>query len=88
MGQSTRPRQQPHAVKALALLLAFLLVSAVGGVLAAGLLLPLAAGASAVSKDVTQLFEELPDDLKPGPLSEMSRVFSNDGTTLLATFYT
>ncbi|WP_068627629.1 transglycosylase domain-containing protein, partial [Oerskovia enterophila] len=88
MGQSTRPRQQPHAVKALALLLAFLLVSAVGGVLAAGLLLPLAAGASAVSKDVTQLFDDLPDDLQPGPLSEKSRVFANDGTTLLATFYT
>ncbi|MEK8227281.1 hypothetical protein NKG05_16115 [Oerskovia sp. M15] len=41
-----------------------------------------------MSEDVTQIFDELPDDLEPGPLSEKSRVYANDGTTLLATFYT
>jgi len=87
MGQSSRLRQQTSAVKAIALLVAFLLVSAVGGVLAAGLLLPLAAGAKTVTEDVTQMFDELPDELEPGPLAELSRVYANDGTTLLATFY-
>ncbi|KRD47146.1 hypothetical protein ASE27_01725 [Oerskovia sp. Root918] len=87
MASPARPRRQVNAYQLIALLLAFVLVSGVGGVLGAGLLIPIAAGASQLTDSTVQIFDELPDELEPGPLSEQSRVFANDGTTLLATFY-
>ncbi|RXR27040.1 penicillin-binding protein [Oerskovia turbata] len=87
MASPARPRRQVNAYQLIALLLAFVLVSGVGGVLGAGLLIPLAAGASQVTDSSAQIFEELPDELEPGPLAELSRVYAKDGTTLLATFY-
>ncbi|GAA1402826.1 transglycosylase domain-containing protein [Oerskovia paurometabola] len=87
MASPARPRRQVNAYQLIALLLAFVLVSGVGGVLGAGLLIPLAAGASQATDSSVQIFEELPDELEPGPLAEQSRVYANDGTTLLATFY-
>jgi membrane peptidoglycan carboxypeptidase len=89
MASSVRPRgRQINAYQLIALLLAFVLVSGVGGVLAAGLVVPLAAGANTATDSVVQVFDELPEDLEPGPLAELSRVYANDGTTQLATFYT
>ena len=74
------------ATQLVALLLAFLLVAGAGGVLAAGLVIPLAAGASTVTNEGVALFDDVPDDLKPGPLSQMSTVLAADGSRL-ATFY-
>jgi membrane peptidoglycan carboxypeptidase len=88
MASPARPRRQVNAYQLIALLLAFVLVSGVGGVLGAGLLIPVAAGASQLTDSTVEIFDELPDELEPGPLAELSRVYANDGTTLLATFYT
>ncbi|MCO7274573.1 MULTISPECIES: transglycosylase domain-containing protein [Cellulosimicrobium] len=89
MASPVRPRgRQINAYQLVALFLAFVLVSGVGGVLAAGLLVPLAAGANTATDTAVEVFDELPADLEPGPLSEQSRIYANDGTTRLATFYT
>ncbi|MBD5786145.1 transglycosylase domain-containing protein [Cellulosimicrobium terreum] len=77
-----------NAYQLIALLLAFVLVAGVGGVLAAGLFIPLAAGANTATDSALEVFDELPEDLEPGPLAELSRVYANDGKTELATFYT
>jgi membrane peptidoglycan carboxypeptidase len=74
------------ATQLVALLLAFLLTAGAGGVLAAGLAIPLAAGASTATNTTVELFEEVPDELTPGPLSQASFVYAADGS-LLATFY-
>lgn len=71
----------------MALLLTFVMLAGVGGVLTAGLVIPVAAGASAVAKGTTQAFYDLPTDLEPGALSQASYIYANDGTTLLATFF-
>ncbi len=54
--------------------------------LAAGLVIPLAAGANAVTEQSVALFDEVPDELKPGLLSQASSVYAADGSKL-ATFY-
>ncbi|MBE7699123.1 transglycosylase domain-containing protein [Oerskovia sp. Sa1BUA8] len=87
MASPARPRRQVNAYQLIALLLAFVLVSGVGGVLGAGLLIPVAAGASQLTDSSVQIFDELPDELEPGPLSEQSRVYAKDAVTQLATFY-
>jgi membrane peptidoglycan carboxypeptidase len=74
------------ATQLVALLLAFLLTAGAGGVLAAGLAIPLAAGASTATDSTVKLFEEVPDELTPGPMSQASFVYAADGS-LLATFY-
>jgi len=89
MASPVRSRgRQINAYQLVALLLAFVLVSGVGGVLAAGLVVPLAAGANTATDSVLEVFDELPADLEPGTLAEQSRVYANDGKTQLATFYT
>jgi membrane peptidoglycan carboxypeptidase len=75
------------ATQLVALLLAFVLAAGVGGVLTAGLVIPLAAGANSAANAGVELFEEVPDELTPGPLAEQSRIYASDGTTRLATFY-
>ncbi|RYV51290.1 penicillin-binding protein [Pengzhenrongella frigida] len=79
--------RQATAVQVLALLLAFLLIAGLGGVLAAGLLMPAVAGMSVVAGATTSVFSDLPTELKEQPLSQKSVVLANDGTTVLATFY-
>lgn len=83
---ATRSRHSVNVFQALALLLTFLLLAAVGGVLTAGLAIPLAAGTSALTKGTTQAFYDLPTDLEPGPLSQASYIYASDGT-LLAKFF-
>lgn len=83
---ATRSRHSVNVFQALALLVTFVLLAGVGGVLAAGLVIPVAAGASAITKGTTQAFNDLPTDLEPGPLSQASYIYASDGT-LLATFF-
>ena len=83
---STRSTRQVNVFQAVALLVTFLLLAGVGGVLTAGLVLPLAAGASTVTDESAEVFEALPDELVPGPLSQKSTIVDRDGK-LLATFY-
>ena len=83
---TTRSTRQVNVLQALALLVTFFLLAGVGGLLTAGLVLPLAAGASTATDDTTEVFESLPDELVPGPLSQKSTIVDRDGK-LLATFY-
>lgn len=68
--------------------MAFLLLSGAGGVLAAGLVVPLAAGANTAADGAVQVFDELPDDLEPGPLAQLSTIYYEDGQTQIARIYT
>ncbi len=82
-----RPRgRQVNALQALALLLAFVVMAAVGGLLTAGLVMPAVATTSTLTDTSVRLFDELPDELEQVPLSEKSVILAADGT-LLATFY-
>src|SRR5581483_4336009 len=62
------------------------LVSAVAGILVAGLLVPVVGGVGLLAKAGANTFENLPTDLKIPPLPQRSRVLAADGS-LLATFY-
>jgi membrane peptidoglycan carboxypeptidase len=75
-----------NAGQALALLLAFVLVAAVGGVLAAGLVLPGAAVANGITNMTTDAFDELPTELDEAALPQKSTILAADGT-VIATFY-
>jgi membrane peptidoglycan carboxypeptidase len=81
-----RPGRKVNVFQALALLLAFLLMAGVGGVLAAGLVMPAVATASAVTDTSVRMFDDLPSELEPQELSQQSRIWAADGS-LLATFF-
>lgn len=84
---SARPRgRQVNALQALALLLSFVLMAGLGGVLAAGLVMPAVATTSTLTDTSVRLFDDLPTELEEVPLSEKSTILAADGT-LLATFY-
>ncbi len=74
------------AVQALALLLSFCLVAGIGGVLAAGLVLPGVAVANGVTSMSVTAFDDLPSELEQNALPEKSEILAADGT-LLATFF-
>jgi len=74
------------AFQALALLLSFCLVAGIGGVLAAGLVLPGVAVANGITSMSVTAFDDLPSELEQKPLPEKSEILAADGT-LLATFY-
>jgi membrane peptidoglycan carboxypeptidase len=75
------------AAQLIGLLLAFVLTAGAGGVIAAGLVIPLAAGVDTTVDTGVEVFEEVPDELVPGPLSEQSQIYASDNKTKLATFY-
>lgn len=79
-------RRKVSATQALALLLSFCLVAGIGGVVAAGLVLPGVAVANGVTAMSVTAFDELPSELKELPLPEKSVILAADGT-LLATFF-
>src|SRR5690606_20260347 len=58
----------------------------VGGVLTAGLVMPAVATTSTVTEATVELFDDLPSELEPQPLSQQSRLYAADGS-LLATFF-
>lgn len=78
--------RQVSAVQALALLLSFCLVAGIGGVLAAGLVLPGVAAANGLTDVSATAFDDLPTELEQKPLPQKSEILASDGT-LLATFY-
>jgi membrane peptidoglycan carboxypeptidase len=87
MPQPARARgRQVNVFQALALLLSFVLVAALGGVLAAGLVLPGVAVANGVTEMSATAFDELPTELDEKTLPEKSSILASDGT-LLATLY-
>jgi membrane peptidoglycan carboxypeptidase len=67
-------------------IVAFFGVSALCGVLAAGLLVPAAAAAGTAASGSLQFFDDLPSELEAGALAEPSKIFANDGS-LIATLY-
>lgn len=83
MSSNSRVLRPPQA---LAMLLAFLLASAMGGFLLAGLAVPLAAGAGTVTNAASGVFSDLPEELKIDPPSEITSILAADGS-LLAYFY-
>lgn len=68
-------------------IMSFLGVSALCGLLAAGLIFPLAATGGAAAAAGSDILDELPTELHEEPLSTPSRIYANDGETELATFY-
>jgi membrane peptidoglycan carboxypeptidase len=68
------------------MLLAFLLVSGVGGFLMAGMAVPFVTAAGTVANSTTGLFNELPTELDIDKPSEQSIMLAADGS-VLATFY-
>lgn len=73
-------------LRVLTLLAAFVAVALVAGVLAAGLVLPAAAGAGFLTRSGTDFYEDLPDTLEIPPLSQTSAMYAADGA-LIATFF-
>jgi membrane peptidoglycan carboxypeptidase len=86
MATSVRGRKV-NAFQALALLLAFVLMAGVGGLLAAGLILPAVAVTNGATDLTVTAFDDLPSELgEQRPLSEKSTMLAADGS-VLATFY-
>ncbi|MEU4363750.1 transglycosylase domain-containing protein [Promicromonospora sp. NPDC023987] len=87
---SREPRRVTRTIPAaqlIGLLLAFVLTAGAGGVIAAGLVIPLASGVDTAVDTGVEVFEEVPAELVPGPLSEQSQIYASNGKTKLATFY-
>ncbi|NKX55276.1 transglycosylase domain-containing protein [Arthrobacter mobilis] len=82
------PRKSPFFDTATTLgkIVAFLGISALCGVLAAGLLVPAAAVAGVGATSSIEYFDQLPAELNTSPLSQASKIYSADGK-LIATFY-
>ncbi|MFC3689610.1 transglycosylase domain-containing protein [Aquipuribacter hungaricus] len=68
------------------LLAAFVAVALVAGVLAAGLVLPAAAGAGYLTRSGADYYDELPTELEIPPVSQTSGMYAADGS-LIATFF-
>lgn len=69
-------------VQALAMLLAFLLASVTGGVLLAGLAVPVVTAAGSVSNATTGIFTEVPEEFDMEEPSEMSTMYAADGSVM------
>ncbi|BBE23937.1 carboxypeptidase [Arthrobacter sp. MN05-02] len=67
-------------------IIAFLGISALAGVLAAGLLVPVAAAAGTGASASIQFFEELPAELEREALAQPTKIVAADGS-LIATLY-
>jgi hypothetical protein len=74
-------------VQTVALMVAFVLVSGLGGLLSAALVLPTVAVANGTTDMAVEAFDDLPTELVTAPLSERSVMLAADGTTVLATFW-
>lgn len=68
-------------------IMSFLGISALCGLLAAGLVFPLAATGGAAATAGSDILEDIPAELTEEPLSTPSRIYANDGETVLATFF-
>jgi len=63
-----------------------LAISAIAGILLAGMLLPIVGGLGLVARAGANDFESLPSVLKQSPLPQVSRILAADGS-VIATFY-
>ena len=68
-------------------LLVLVVLSAVSGVLVAGIALPVAAGVGVIAKSGTEKFEDLPAEFSEAPLATTTTFFANDGVTPIARFF-
>ncbi|PFG44461.1 membrane peptidoglycan carboxypeptidase [Isoptericola jiangsuensis] len=84
--ESRRITRTIPATQLVALLLAFVLAAGAGGVLAAGFVIPAVAGANAAADATIEIYDDVPAELEPRPLSQQSRIYASNGR-LLATFY-
>lgn len=82
-----RPRTRVTLVQFVTAMLTFVVLSAMGGLLLAGLLLPVATAANSAAQGSAELFEELPDSLSATELPQQSNIYDRTGKHLLATFY-
>jgi membrane peptidoglycan carboxypeptidase len=81
--RSTDGSAQRHPRRpVLRLLAAFAAVSAVGGVLTAGLVVPAVAFSGSLTSEGVDIFQELPGDLGDQSLSEASTIKWSDGTVM------
>jgi membrane peptidoglycan carboxypeptidase len=89
MVSSALPRsgRRLGVVQVIALLLSFVLMAGLGGVLAAGLVMPAVATTSVITDTSVRLFDDLPSELETVPLSEKSTILASDGVTVLAEFW-
>lgn len=67
-------------------ILGFLGISTLCGVLAAGLLVPMAAATGVTASQSIEFFDELPNELEVKPLSQPSRVLAKDGTQIASIY--
>nr|NLD39862.1 transglycosylase domain-containing protein [Actinomycetales bacterium] len=81
-----RPSRVLRLPQVLAMLLAFFLAAGVGGVLLAGMAVPLATAAGTAANSATGLFDDLPADLNPSRPSEVSTLTYADGS-VMASFW-
>ncbi|GEL46010.1 carboxypeptidase [Cellulomonas hominis] len=82
MADMATTARRMSVVKAVALLVAFVLTAAVGGLLTAALVLPTVAVANGTTAMAVEAFEDLPTELERQPLSERSTMLAADGTVL------
>ncbi|WP_082119250.1 transglycosylase domain-containing protein [Saccharothrix sp. ST-888] len=81
------PRRKPNGLrKNISLSASFIGACVVGGVLAAGLVLPAVGAAGLGAQSAVQNFDSLPDDFKTPPLSQASTIYDADGG-VIATVY-
>lgn len=70
----------------MSLILQFIAVSAIAGIVGAGLAIPSVGVASVGAKNVAEIFESLPAELEERPLAEQSKMLAADGSEI-ASFY-
>ncbi len=87
MARNPRPRTRVTLVQFATALLMFAVLSVLGGVLVAGLFLPVASVATDAAKESSDLFQELPTTLASTELPQQSNIYDSTGKHLLATFY-
>lgn len=87
MARNARPRTRVTLLQFATALVMFVTLSVLGGVLAAGLLLPAASVTTTAAKESSELFEDLPTDLVQTELPQQSNIYDRTGKHLLATFY-
>lgn len=80
-------RRSVNPFQAIGLVAMFLVLSMVGGILTAALVVPVAAGASTATKTATDTFNEIPSVLDIVAPAQASKIYASDGKTLLATYY-
>ncbi|RMI03416.1 transglycosylase domain-containing protein [Cellulomonas triticagri] len=83
---STSHGRHVTPVQAVALLLTFVLTAGVGGLLTAGLVLPVVAVADTATDLSVEAFDDLPTELARQPLSERSVMRAADGTVIAEFF--